>query len=68
MFLDNNTSDLTGDEVGGVSVSIRERDNIVQLWNVRSDLAEKSTVVNKIQKLLSHVNFNAIFYKGWPLS
>ncbi|ELU11095.1 hypothetical protein CAPTEDRAFT_175323 [Capitella teleta] len=54
-----------GDEVSGVSISVRDRDNIVQLWNVRSDLSSQSTIVDRINKLLSHVNFNAIFYKAF---
>ena len=64
---DSIIASVTGDEVGGVSVSIRDRDNIVQLWNVRSDLADQSTIVDKIKKLLQKVNFSAIFYKGLSL-
>lgn len=50
-----------------MSVSIRDRDNIVQLWNVRSDLAEQSTIIDKIKTLVGHVSLNAIFYKGAQL-
>ncbi|KAJ8301998.1 hypothetical protein KUTeg_020985 [Tegillarca granosa] len=52
------------DNIGGVSVSVRERDDIVQIWNTRSDLHEESNVIDKIRELVPDVNFTAIFYKG----
>ncbi|CAH1783575.1 unnamed protein product, partial [Owenia fusiformis] len=60
-------SDFTaeGDEVGGLSVSIRERDDVVQIWNQRSDLAEKATIVEKVKTLLPNIEFSAIFYKAF---
>ncbi|KAL3853398.1 hypothetical protein ACJMK2_016941 [Sinanodonta woodiana] len=54
-----------GDEIGGVSCSVRDRDDIVQLWNTRADLADKSTVIQKVQELLPDVVFAAIFYKAF---
>lgn len=53
-----------GDEVGGISISIRERDDLIEIWNARSDFHEQSTVVDKVKELLPEVNFSAIFYKG----
>ena len=35
---------LTGDSVCGVSVRIRNTDDVIQIWNDDSSLAEKSTV------------------------
>lgn len=50
--------------MSGVSVSIRERDDIVQLWNTDARLAEQSTIVEKVKQLVPNVTFSAIFYKG----
>lgn len=33
-----------GDQVCGVSVSLRDRDDIVQIWNTKASVAEQSTV------------------------
>lgn len=54
-----------GDEVGGISISIRERDDLIEIWNSRSDLHEQSTVIDKVKDLLQEVNFSAIFYKAF---
>jgi len=54
-----------GDEVSGLSVSVRDRDDILQIWNTDSALAEKSTIVTKVKELLPSVNFSAIFYKAF---
>ncbi|XP_048740340.1 eukaryotic translation initiation factor 4E type 3-like [Ostrea edulis] len=54
-----------GDEVGGISISIRERDDLIEIWNARSDFHEQSTVVDKVKELLPEVNFSAIFYKAF---
>ena len=45
-------------------MSVRERDDVVTIWNTRSDLAEQSNLIEKIQELLPSVNFTATFYKG----
>lgn len=54
-----------GDEVGGISVSVRERDDVVTIWNTSSALAEQSKIIEKIQELLPSVNFSATFYKAF---
>ena len=58
--------------MGGISISIRERDDLIEIWNARSDLHEQSTVIEKVKDLLPEVNFFAIFYKGmengWTLT
>lgn len=52
-----------GDEICGVSISIREKEDLVQIWNVNSALAEKATVMTKVRELLPNVIFLAEFYK-----
>ncbi|KAL8611314.1 hypothetical protein ACOMHN_013745 [Nucella lapillus] len=55
------------DEVSGVSVCIRERDDIIQIWNVRAELEKGSTILQKIQTLVPDIKFSAAFYKPFVL-
>ena len=50
--------------MSGLSISVRDRDDIIQVWNTRSDLAEESAVPEKIQSIVPHVKFSTVFYKG----
>ena len=52
-----------GDDICGLSVSPREKDDLLQIWNVQSEAVEESKVLEKIHKLLPDVRFNAEFYK-----
>ena len=45
-------------------MSVRDRDDIVTIWNTRSDLAEQSNIMEKVQELVPTVTFTANFYKG----
>ncbi|KAK2189867.1 hypothetical protein NP493_95g05010 [Ridgeia piscesae] len=54
-----------GDEIGGLSVSIRDRDDVIQIWNVKAELAEQATVVNRVKELVPKVSFFAVFYKAF---
>lgn len=55
------------DTVVGVSISIRERDDLLQIWNNDSQLAEQASadLLEKVDKLLVErpVSFLASFYK-----
>ena len=51
------------DQVSGVSVCCRERDDIIQIWNVRADREKQSTIMEKAQSLVPSVKFSAAFYK-----
>ncbi len=55
---------LLGDELSGLSISIRDRDDIIQIWNADSELAPASSVIEKVKEILPNVVFTAIFYKG----
>ncbi|VDI26820.1 eukaryotic translation initiation factor 4E type 3-like [Mytilus galloprovincialis] len=54
-----------GDEISGMSISVRERDDILQIWNTQALLHEQATVIDKVKELLPDVHFPAIFYKAF---
>ncbi|CAD5110906.1 DgyrCDS268 [Dimorphilus gyrociliatus] len=54
-----------GDEIGGLSVSPREYDDIIQIWNTRADLHDKASIENDVRRLLSGVQIIAMFYKAF---
>lgn len=43
---------------------MRERDDVIQIWNTQSDLAAEAKVIEKVKILLPDVHFLAEFYKG----
>jgi len=59
-FLDDINPD---DEILGLSVSIRKNDDLIQVWNLNSEMAADSNVVRKIKELCPDVQFETSFYK-----
>ena len=54
---------VAGDSICGVSVSIRNYDDIIQLWNEDANLAQHSTLEQAIKDLVPGVKFKAVYYK-----
>lgn len=55
-----------GDDIIGLSVGVRDREDIVQLWNKDSSLCEQSSaVLQKVQQLLPNVPHMSAFYKAF---
>lgn len=60
-FNDNVTED---DEVCGISISVRERDDIIQIWNANAKAVEDATVLDKVRDLVKDVDLFDDFYKS----
>ena len=41
-----------------------KREDLIQIWNADSQQADKATIIQKVKKLVPHVQFLAVFYKG----
>jgi len=52
-----------GDDICGLSVSPREKDDLIQIWNKDKQVEPDSRVLEKVHKLVPDVRFNAEFYK-----
>ncbi|CBY20311.1 unnamed protein product [Oikopleura dioica] len=52
------------DDVTGISVSVREREDVIQVWNANSTKSNEASVIPKIKSLVPHVQFITHFYKA----
>lgn len=52
-----------GDSVSGVTVTVKERDDVVQVWNMVAALADNAKLISKIHHLVPDVDFSTVFYK-----
>ena len=52
-----------GDDICGLSVSPRDRDDIIQIWNYDASLAGDLRLMEKVHSLVPDVQFLAEFYK-----
>ncbi|XP_063953300.1 eukaryotic translation initiation factor 4E type 3-B-like [Lytechinus pictus] len=57
------TSISPDDEICGVSVSIRNTNDVIQVWNRYSRFSEQALIVDKVQTLTPDIDFRATFYK-----
>lgn len=57
----------SNDDVCGISVSVRERDDLIEIWNVNADYQEAASVPEKVHLLLPGIKFLAEFYKAHPV-
>lgn len=53
-----------GDDIIGISVSCREKDDLIQIWNLNAKLETQANVIKKVYDLLPNVNFPVCFYKA----
>ncbi|KAH0949036.1 hypothetical protein HN011_010512 [Eciton burchellii] len=51
------------DEICGITVSIRDREDLIQVWNINAALHSKATVIQKIYSLVPNIKFLGDFYK-----
>lgn len=51
------------DEVCGVTVSIRDREDVVLVWNTNAQVASQARIFDCVRLLLPDTNFLSTFYK-----
>jgi len=51
------------DEVCGVSISIREKEDVLLIWNINAELAKESRLLECLRQILPDTHFLSTFYK-----
>ncbi len=52
------------DDIVGMTVGIRDKEDIIQIWNLNHKYENEAKVCQKLKELVPNVNFSVIFYKG----
>ena len=52
------------DDIVGLTVGKRDKEDIIQIWNLDHKYSKNATVCDKLQELVPDVKFSVIFYKG----
>lgn len=51
------------DDIVGLTVGKREKEDIIQIWNLNHKYEKEATVCEKLKQLVPDVKFSVIFYK-----
>ena len=51
------------DDIIGLSVGIRDKEDVIQIWHLDHRFEKQATIVEKIQELVPNVKFSVTFYK-----
>ena len=52
------------DDIIGLSVGIRDKEDVIQIWHLDHRCEKQATILEKIQELVPNVKFSVKFYKG----
>ncbi len=52
------------DDIVGMTVGKRDKEDIIQIWNMDHNYHKSARVCEKLQELVPHIKFSVIFYKG----
>ena len=52
------------DDIVGLTVGKRDKEDIIQIWNMDHNYYKNARVCEKLQELCPDVKFSVIFYKG----
>lgn len=52
-----------GDDVCGVSVTVREKDDVMQIWNSDATRGDPQNIMKKVYELVPGVRFSTEYYR-----
>lgn len=52
-----------GDDICGLTVSIRQADDIIRLWNTNAEL-KAASLLTRLKQIVPQADIRAPFYKG----